>query len=118
MPATSEVPPVTGPVVAVRVHTDGSATLDGTVSDSSEVLTAIRTRVRADPDGGIAFSASRDAPYARHIYFLDAIEVAYLTERDAIAVGEFGAPYADLSDAEREAVRELVPIRISLAEPE
>lgn len=118
MLAPPEVSPVTGPVVAVRVHADGSATLDGTASDSSEVATAIRSHIRAHPDGGVAFSASRDAPYARYIHFLDAIKAAYLTERDAVAVRQFGEPYADLSDAEQEAIRELVPIRISLAEPE
>ena len=118
MPAPSEVPPVTGPVVAVRVHADGSATLDGAASDSSEVVAAIRCHIRAHPDGGVAFSASRDAPYARYIYFLDAIKAAYLTERDAVAVREFGAPYAELGDAEQASIRELVPIRISLAEPE
>ena len=118
MQAPSEVPPVTGPVVAVRVYADGSATLDGAASDSSKVVAAIRSHVRAHPDGGVAFSASPDAPYARYIHFLDAIKTAYLTERDAVAVCEFGEPYADLSDAEQEAIRELVPIRIALAEPE
>ena len=118
MPYPSEVPPVEGPVIPVRVLADGSASVDGVAADSAEVVAAVLKHIRAHPDGGLYFSTAREASYAQYIHFLDAIKEAYLIERDAVAVRDFGAPYEELGDSEREAVQKRVPIRISLAEPD
>ena len=118
MPPPSEVPPVEGPVIPVRVLADGSALVDGVAADSAGVVAAVLKHIRAHPDGGLEFSSSRDASYARYIHFLDAIKAAYVTARDAVALRDFGAPYEGLGDAEREAVAKRVPMRISLEEPE
>lgn len=111
-------PPPAGPTLAVRVQADGSARIGGAVADSAAVVRAVRQHVRAHPDGATAFSASGRAPYSDYIRMLDAVKEAYLAERDVYARWKFGAPYADLSDAGREATASAVPLRITLAEPD
>ena len=111
------VAPATGPVVAVRLAADGSVLVNGAASDVDGVTATVRENIRKHPDGSVAFSTERDLSYDRYIQVLDAIKDAYTAERDAVARRDFGAPYDDLSDAERDHVWKVVPIRITLAEP-
>ena len=46
------------------------------------------------------------------------IQEAHLIERDAVSLRDFGVPYGELPDTARKTVQKLVPIRITLAEPE
>ena len=118
MPVPSEAPPATGPVLTVRVLTDGSALVDGAASDSAAVVVAVRKHAHAHPDGAVGFSSTPGTLYAHYIRVLDAVKAGYLAERDAVALRAFGAPYAGLGAAASQAVSKRVPMRISLAEPE
>ena len=118
MPLASEIPPVEGPILPVRVLVDGSAHIDGVVADSARVVAAVRQHIRAHPDGAVSYSMASGALYTRYIYVLDAIKTACRIERDLVAVRDFGAPFAKPSDAARAAVRKQVPIRIIMERPE
>ncbi|MEL6611902.1 MAG: biopolymer transporter ExbD, partial [Bacteroidota bacterium] len=112
MPPASEIPPVEGPILPVRVLADGSAHVDGVVADSARVVATVRQHIRAHPDGAVSYSMASGAPSTRYIHVLDAIKMACRIERDLVAIRDFGAPLAELSDAARAAVRKQLPIRI------
>ncbi|MEO1075778.1 MAG: biopolymer transporter ExbD [Bacteroidota bacterium] len=118
MPPASEIPPVEGPILPVRVLADGSAHVDGVVADSARVVATVRQHIRAHPDGAVSYSMASGAPSTRYIHVLDAIKMACRIERDLVAIRDFGAPLAELSDAARAAVRKQLPIRIIMERPQ
>ena len=109
--------PPAGPSLVVRVQPSGFL-VGGVASDSAAVTAAVRAHVRTYPDGSIAFSTSRDALYIDYVRALNAIKATYEAEWDDFSLREFGAHFSELSESERRTVRESVPLRITLAEPD
>ena len=109
--------PPAEPILVVRVQPNGFL-VGSTASDSAAVTAAVRAHVRTYPDGSIAFTTSRDALYIDYVRALNAIKAAYEAEWDDFSLREFGAHFSELSESERKTVREAVPLRITLAEPD
>jgi hypothetical protein len=66
----------------------------------------------------VSLKTDRKTVYNVYIAALDQIKQAYFEVRDEYSNGKYGKKYADLNEEEQSDVKEVVPIIISIAEPE
>ena len=66
----------------------------------------------------VSLKTDRKTVYHVYISALDQIKLAYFEVRDEYSNLKFGKKFADLDEEKKSIVKEVVPIIISLAEPE
>jgi hypothetical protein len=66
----------------------------------------------------VSLKTDRKTIYNVYIAALDQIKLAYFEVRDEYSNGKYGKKYNDLNEEQQADVKEVVPIIISIAEPE
>lgn len=104
------------------------------INEQPAAVSSVRERVRefvdnngVDPDLSespedaiISIKTERSTPYSIYIDMLDEVMGAYEEIRNAASLQQFGVPYSSLEQGgeRREAIQEMYPKQISIAEPD
>ena len=116
----------------ILVNNNGDVLADGEFTRISEIRGLIKRHVMnngADPDlsenpqnAVTSFKTERALPYETYIEVLDEIKAAYSEVRDEYARSISGTDYANyrarLGEEDVDEVKEAIPLKISLAEPD
>jgi biopolymer transport protein ExbD len=102
----------------ILVNAAGEILLDGEIIMVHQISGTIADRVRSNPRLVVSVKTDRRTSYNIYLDVIDQLKLAYNNLREDFARSRFGTPLADLTREQLEEVREAVPQRISLAEPE
>ena len=111
-------------MAAVLVNENGDVLIDGNVIPVFQIKDMLKARIASKNDlpknKKMIVSLKTDRKTVYHVYIsaLDQIKLAYFEVRDEYSNLKFGKKFADLDEEKKSIVKEVVPIIISLAEPE
>lgn len=111
-------------MAAVLVNENGDVLVDGNIVPVFQIKDMLKARIAAKnnlPKNKkmiVSLKTDRKTVYNIYIAALDQIKLAFFEVRDEYSNGRFGRKFADLNPDEQSEVKEVVPIIISLAEPE
>lgn len=111
-------------MAAVLVNENGDVLVDGNIVPVFQIKDMLKARIAAKnnlPKNKkmiVSLKTDRKTVYNIYIAALDQIKLAFFEVRDEYSNGRFGRKFADLKPDEQNEVKEVVPIIISLAEPE
>lgn len=111
-------------MAAILVNENGDVLVDGNVVPVFQIKDMLKTRI-ASKNGLpknkkmiVSLKTDRKTVYNVYIAALDQIKLAYFEVRNEYSNGKFGKKFNDLNSEEQSDVKEVVPIIISIAEPE
>jgi biopolymer transport protein ExbD len=111
-------------MAAILVNENGDVLVDGNVVPVFQIKDMLKTRI-ASKNGLpknkkmiVSLKTDRKTVYNIYIAALDQIKLAYFEVRNEYSNGKFGKKFNDLNNEEQSEVKEVVPIIISIAEPE
>jgi biopolymer transport protein ExbD len=111
-------------MAAVLVNENGDVLIDGAVIPVFQIKDMLKARIASKnnlPSNKkmiISLKTDRKTVYNIYIAALDQIKLAFFEVRDEYSKGKFGEKYNDLNEEQQKEVKEVVPIIISIAEPE
>lgn len=111
-------------MAAVLVNENGDVLVDGNVVPVFQIKDMLKERIASKNDLPsnkkmiISLKTDRKTVYNIYIAALDQIKQAYFEVRDEYSNGKYGKKYGDLNEEEQSDVKDVVPIIISIAEPE
>ncbi len=115
---TEQVKVKTENLLKVLVNAAGEVLLDDELTSVSQIHDIVKNKIRANEKLIISVKVDRETPYRVYIQTLDEIKWAYNDLREEYAQQRFGKPLRQLTKAELDEVREKIPQKISIAEPE
>lgn len=115
---TEQVKVKTENLLKVLVNAAGEVLLDEELTSVSQIHEIVKNKIRANQKLIISVKVDRETPYRVYIATLDEIKQAYFELREEFSLERFGRPVKQLTKAEMEEVREKIPQKISIAEPE
>jgi biopolymer transport protein ExbD len=111
-------------MAAVLVNENGDVLIDGNVIPVFQIKDMLKARIASKnnlPSNKkmiISLKTDRKTVYNVYIAALDQIKLAYFEVRNEYSNGKYGKKYNDLNEEQAKDVKEVVPIIISIAEPE
>jgi len=111
-------------MAAVLVNENGDVLIDGSVIPVFQIKDMLKARIASKnnlPSNKkmiISLKTDRKTVYNIYIAALDQIKLAFFEVRDEYSNGKYGKKYNDLNEEQQKDVKEVVPIIISIAEPE
>jgi biopolymer transport protein ExbD len=111
-------------MAAVLVNENGDVLIDGNIVPIFQIKDLLKGRIASKnnlPKNKkmiISLKTDRNTVYNVYIAALDQIKLAYFEVRDEYSNGKYGKKYSDLNEEQQNDVREVVPMIISIAEPE
>jgi biopolymer transport protein ExbD len=111
-------------MASVLVNENGDVLIDGNVIPVFQIKDMLKARIASKNDLPknkkmiVSLKTDRKTVYNVYIAALDQIKLAYFEVRDEYSNGKYGKKYGDLNEEQQADVKEVVPIIISIAEPE
>lgn len=111
-------------MAAVLVNENGDVLIDGNIIPVFQIKDMLKARIASKnslPKNKkmiVSLKTDRKTVYNVYIAALDQIKSAFFEVRDEYSNAQFGKKFADLDQEKQSMVKEVVPIIISLAEPE
>ncbi len=111
-------------MAAVLVNENGDVLIDGQVIPVFQIKDMLKARIASKnnlPKNKkmiVSLKTDRKTVYNVYIAALDQIKLAFFEVRDEYSNGKYGKKYNDLNEEQQADVKEVVPIIISIAEPE
>lgn len=111
-------------MAAVLVNENGDVLIDGNVIPVFQIKDLLKTRIaskNALPKNKkmiVSLKTDRNTVYNVYIQALDQIKLAYFEVRNEYSNSKYGKKFNDLNTEQQSDVKEVVPIIISIAEPE
>lgn len=111
-------------MASVLVNENGDVLIDGNIVPVFQIKDLLKGRIASKnnlPKNKkmiISLKTDRKTVYNVYIAALDQIKLAYSEVRDEYSNGKYGKKYSDLNEEQQNDVREVVPMIISIAEPE
>lgn len=111
-------------MAAVLVNENGDVLINGEVVPVFQIKDLLKARIASKNDLPknkkmiVSLKTDRKTVYNVYIAALDQIKLAYFEVRDEYSKGKYGQKYNDLNQEQQADVKEVVPIIISIAEPE
>ncbi|HEY5615249.1 MAG TPA: biopolymer transporter ExbD [Bacteroidota bacterium] len=105
-------------LLKVLVNASGEVLLDDELTSVSQIHEIVINKIKANEKLIISVKVDRDTPYRVYIATLDEIKQAYQNLREDYALQTYGTPLKQLTKEQTQEVREKVPQKISIAEPE
>lgn len=111
-------------MAAVLVNENGDVLINGQVVPVFQIKDMLKTRIASKnnlPKNKkmiVSLKTDRKTIYNVYIAALDQIKMAFFEVRDEYSNSQYGMKFADLDQEKQGIVKEVVPIIISLAEPE
>jgi biopolymer transport protein ExbD len=111
-------------MAAVLVNENGDVLIDGNVVPVFQIKDLLKARIASKnnlPKNKkmiVSLKTDRKTVYNVYIQALDQIKLAYFEVRNEYSNGKYGKKFNDLNQEEQSDVKEVVPIIISIAEPE
>ncbi|MEO8231885.1 MAG: biopolymer transporter ExbD [Ignavibacteriota bacterium] len=111
-------------MAAVLVNENGDVLINGEVVPVFQIKDLLKARIASKNDLPknkkmiVSLKTDRNTVYNVYIAALDQIKLAYFEVRDEYSNGKYGKKYNDLTQEQQADVKEVVPIIISIAEPE
>ncbi|HCY77581.1 MAG TPA: biopolymer transporter ExbD [Ignavibacteriales bacterium] len=111
-------------MAAVLVNENGDVLINGQVVPVFQIKDMLKSRIASKNDLPknkkmiVSLKTDRKTIYNVYIAALDQIKLAYFEVRDEYSNGKYGKKYSDLNEEQQADVKEVVPIIISIAEPE
>ncbi|HMN25124.1 MAG: biopolymer transporter ExbD [Ignavibacteriaceae bacterium] len=111
-------------MAAVLVNENGDVLINGEVVPVFQIKDLLKARIASKNDLPknkkmiVSLKTDRKTVYNVYIAALDQIKLAYFEVRDEYSNGKYGKKYNDLNQEQQADVKEVVPIIISIAEPE
>ncbi len=126
---TQEPPPIRERnLMKILVSAEGQILMDEELVQLSEVKEKLKTFIK-NPDNletlpispqaaVVSIKTVRETPYRIYIDMLDEVMGTYRELRNEVARANYGRDYASLNDEQEEAVNDIYPKKISIAEPD
>lgn len=111
-------------MASVLVNENGDVLIDGNVIPVFQIKDLLKVRIASKNDLPsnkkliVSLKTDRQTVYNVYIATLDQIKLAYFEVRDEYSNGKYGKKYSDLDVEQQKDVKDVVPIIISIAEPE
>lgn len=111
-------------MASVLVNENGDVLIDGNVIPVFQIKDMLKARIASKNDLPknkkmiVSLKTDRKTVYNVYIAALDQIKLAFFEVRDEYSNGKYGKKYNDLNEEQQSDVKEVVPIIISIAEPE
>lgn len=105
-------------ILKILVNAAGDVLLDEELTSVSQISEIVRNKLKANDKLVLSVKVDRDTPYRTYIATLDQVKDAYANLREEASLTQFGVPMEQLTREQLQEIREKVPQRISLAEPE
>ncbi len=111
-------------MAAVLVNENGDVLINGEVVPVFQIKDLLKVRIASKNDLPknkkmiVSLKTDRKTVYNVYIAALDQIKLAYFEVRDEYSNGKYGRKYIDLNEEQQSDVKDVVPIIISIAEPE
>lgn len=111
-------------MAAVLVNENGDVLIDGNVIPVFQIKDMLKARIASKnnlPKNKkmiVSLKTDRKTVYNIYIAALDQIKLAFFEVRDEYSNSKYGKKYNDLNEEQQSDVKEVVPIIISIAEPE
>lgn len=105
-------------LIRVLVNAAGDVLLDDELTSVSQISEIVTNKIKANEKLIISVKVDRETPYRTYIATLDQIKLAYNTLREEYSSENFGVALRNVTKEQLEEIRQKVPQRISLAEPE
>lgn len=115
---TQEVKVKTENLLKVLVNAAGDVLLDDELTSVPQISEIVKNKIKGNEKLIVSVKVDRDTPYRTYIATLDQIKQAYADLREEYSLTHFGIPMKQLTKEQLNEVREKVPQKISLAEPE
>lgn len=111
-------------MAALLINENGDVLLDGAVIAIPQIKVNLKPRIQSKIDLPsnkkliVSVKTDRKTVYNKYIQTLDQVKLSYFEVRDEYSLVKYGKKYNELNVDDQGAVREKVPIIISIAEPE
>jgi biopolymer transport protein ExbD len=105
-------------LIKILVNTRGEVLLDDELTSVAQINEIVKNKIRANEKLIVSVKVDRETPYRTYISTLDQIKQAYHGLREEFSIERFGVTVAKLTKEQLEVVRDKIPQRISIAEPE
>ena len=111
-------------MASVLVNENGDVLIDGNVIPVFQIKDMLKARIAAKNDLPknkkmiVSLKTDRKTVYNVYISALDQIKLAYFEVRNEYSNAKYGKKYNDLNGEQQTVVKDVVPIIISIAEPE
>ncbi|OGU62667.1 MAG: biopolymer transporter ExbD [Ignavibacteria bacterium RBG_13_36_8] len=111
-------------LAALLINEQGDVLLDGEIIAIPQIKNNLKARIESKinlPKNKkliVSVKTDRKTNYNLYIQALDQVKGAYFDVREAYAAGTYGKKVFDLTPEEEKEIKELIPIIISIAEPE
>ncbi len=102
----------------VLVNKEGQVLLDGDLVVISQIKEILKSKIRENDKLIISVKTDRETSYEIYIAVMDELKENYYELREEFSRQKFGLGLTQLTKVQLREVREAVPQRISLAEPE
>jgi biopolymer transport protein ExbD len=121
-PETVEVPK--DRMAAILINETGDVLLDGQPISLFQITNTLKPRIQSKIDLPknkkliVSIKTARKTTYNAYIQALDQVKEAYFEVRDEYSNSKYGKKFDDLDEAQQNEVKDVIPIIISIAEPE
>jgi biopolymer transport protein ExbD len=105
-------------ILKILVNAAGDVLLDEELTSVPQINEIVKNKLKANDKLILSVKVDRDTPYRIYIATLDQVKEAYASLREEASIAKFSLPLDRLTREQLQEIRELVPQRISLAEPE
>lgn len=105
-------------ILKILVNAAGDVLLDEELTSVAQISEIVKNKLKANDKLVLSVKVDRDTPYRTYIATLDQVKQAYADLREEASLAKFNAPLERLTREQLQEIRDLVPQRISLAEPE
>lgn len=110
--------------ITVNINETGDVLISGERMAVNNIRNFLRKKIeeRVDMPANrkllISIKTARGTDYNLYIQTLDAIKGAYFDVRDAYCLRNFGKARYEINEAEKQELKEKIPLNISIAEPD
>jgi biopolymer transport protein ExbD len=105
-------------IANILVNATGEVLLDGQIISVPQISGTIADKIRSNPALIVSVKTDRRTPYNVYIETIDQLKMAYNELREEYALQNFSTRLLDVTRDQLEQIRQAIPQRISLAEPE
>lgn len=105
-------------ILKILVNAAGDVLLDEELTSVPQINEIVKNKLKANDKLVLSVKVDRDTPYRIYIATLDQVKQSYADLREEASLEKFGVPLDQLTREQLQEIREQVPQRISLAEPE
>ena len=105
-------------ILKILVNAAGDVLLDEELTSVAQISEIVRNKLKANDKLILSVKVDRDTPYRIYIATLDQVKQSYADLREEASLEKFGVPLDQLTREQLQEIRDQVPQRISLAEPE